>query len=586
MSKWMVMAKKANFYEIGSRFGISPIVARIIRNRDIIENQEITKFLNGTLEDLYSPYLLKDCQKGISILQSKIQSQSSIRIIGDYDIDGICSTYILKRGIEYCGGKVDTTIPHRMRDGYGINEALIQEAKEADIDTIVTCDNGIAAEEQIAYAKSLGMTVILTDHHQVPFEETDGIRCYKVPPADAVINPKQEDCSYPFSEICGAVVAWKVIQALVKQMGKDEAILDALLELAAFATIGDVMELKDENRIIVKYGLSLLANTGNCGLRALMDVNEIDRSKISPYHIGFILGPCINATGRLDAAKRALDLLEAPNQQEAALIAGDLKALNDSRKEMTQMGLDTAIHQIESTGMEEMKVLVIYLPDCHESLAGIIAGRIKEKYKKPTFVITKGEESLKGSGRSIDAYHMYDKMSEHKELFLKYGGHKLAAGLSIKEENLSLFRELMNSSCELKKEDFQETIRIDMVMPFAYANMELLEQMHVLEPFGMGNPKPIFAQKEVTFLKGTILGKNKNVGKYRVKENTGECYEMIYFGNLDNFHLYLEHKYGKSVVDALYQTGNSTICISVLYYPSINEYNGRKTIQLVMQDYQ
>lgn len=595
MVKWMVSAKKADFNGIAKRFGIDPVIARILRNRDLVTEDEIDRFLHGTPEDMYSPYLLKDVEKAADILRNKIAEQKKIRIIGDYDIDGVCSTYILMTGLQTCGAVADAVIPHRVLDGYGLNDKLIWDAYEAGIDTILTCDNGIAAAAQITYAKSLGMTVIVTDHHEVPYEvQPDGSRKECLPDADAVVDPKQQACAYPFDGICGAVVAYKLVQVLLDRMSSERGNSDAeevkrirqeLLAFAAFATIGDVMELVDENRIIVKYGLPLIAHSNNYGLQALITVNGLQDKPLSVYHIGFVLGPCLNATGRLDTAARALQMFLTRDKAEAVTIAGELKELNDSRKGMTLQGTEQAIELIEQTALKEDKVLVIYLPECHESLAGIIAGRIRECYQKPVFVLTKAEDGVKGSGRSIDAYHMYDKMSECKELYTKYGGHKLAAGVSMPEENVEKFRRYLNEHCELSAEDFEERILIDVPMPMSYVTTDFVKQLSVLEPFGNGNPKPVFAQKNLHICKGRILGKNSNVGKYLVKDETGRQYDMIYFGNLDKWHDFLTEHFGQEERDRLYQAGSDVIQISVIYYPDINVYQGRESLQMVMKDY-
>ena len=590
MAKWMVSAKKADFNGIAKRFGIDPVIARILRNRDLVTEEEIDRFLHGTPKDMHSPYLLKDVEKAADIIRNKIAEQKKIRIIGDYDIDGVCSTYILMTGLQTCGAVADAVIPHRVLDGYGLNDKLIRDAYEAEIDTILTCDNGIAAATQITYAKSLGMTVIVTDHHEVPYEvQPDGSRKECLPDADAVVDPKQQTCAYPFDGICGAVVAYKLVQVLLDGMqnGREEAqqILQELLAFAAFATIGDVMELVDENRIIVKYGLPLIAHSGNYGLQALITVNGLQDKPLSVYHIGFVLGPCLNATGRLDTAARALQMFLTRDKAEAVTIAGELKELNDSRKGMTLQGTEQAIELIEQTALKEDKVLVIYLPECHESLAGIIAGRIRECYQKPVFVLTKAEDGVKGSGRSIDAYHMYDKMSECKELYTKYGGHKLAAGVSMPEENVEKFRRYLNEHCDLSAEDFEEKILIDVPMPMSYVTTDFVKQLSVLEPFGNGNPKPVFAQKNLHICKGRILGKNGNVGKYLVKDETGRQYDMIYFGNLDKWHDFLAESFGQEEQDRLYQAGSDVIQISVIYYPDINVYQGRESLQMVMKDY-
>ncbi len=596
MSKWMVSAKKADFNAIARKFGIDPVIARIIRNRDIIGEEQIERFLHGTLADLHDPLALKDAERAADILCEKTLAGLPIRVIGDYDIDGVCSTYILISCLEQCGAVVDAVIPHRIQDGYGLNDKLIEEAHDAGIDTVLTCDNGIAAIDQIAYAKRLGMTVVVTDHHEVPYDVgPDGCRTERPLAADAVVDPKQSDCPYPYKGICGAVVAYKLMQIYLEKMeryplgqalgNKRQEILQELLAFAAFATVGDVMELTDENRIIVKYGLRQIEQSHNYGLRALTVVNGLQDKALSVYHIGFVLGPCLNATGRLDTASRALTMFRTKDRAEAVAIAGELKELNDSRKGMTLQGTSQAVEMIENTDLKEDKVLIVYLPDCHESLAGIIAGRIREQYHKPAFVLTRTKEGVKGSGRSIDAYHMYDRMSECKEFYTKYGGHKLAAGVSMPEENVERFRRYLNEHCQLTAEDFVETIHIDVPMPMSYVTLDFVRQLAVLEPFGNGNSKPVFAQKNVRILRGSILGKNRNVGKYRVEDEHGGRYDMMYFGNLEDFHAFLAQSFGKQEVDRLYGEGSNEICISIVYYPDINVYRGQENLQIIMQEY-
>ena len=593
MANWRVAAKRADFNAIAQKYHIDPVLARIIRNRDIIDDADIDKFLNGGIKDLYSPLLLKDMEKAVDMLLKKTNEKKPIRIIGDYDIDGICATYILYRGLSACGACVDTAIPHRIHDGYGLNENLIRAAYDAGMDTVLTCDNGIAAYPQIAFANSLGLTVIVTDHHEVPYEEKDGVRTYKTPPAYAVVDPKQEDCTYPFSEICGAVVAYKLVLLLLakhfgktwQEMQESELGLE-LLELAAFATIGDVMELVDENRILVKCGLALMKNTRNIGLKALMDVTGTQPDQIKPYTIGFVLGPCLNATGRLDTAVNALALFQAEDTEHAVKIANELKSMNDNRKELTANGVDEAVKLIEEKCLLKDKVLVIYLPEVHESLAGIIAGRIREKYCRPTFVLTNAEDGVKGSGRSIEAFHMYDEMTKCKELFIKYGGHKLAAGLSLPEENVEPFRKALNDNCTLTEADFEEKVMIDVPMPMDYATLELVHELERLEPFGNGNPKPQFAHKNVKLLSGRILGAHKNVGKYVVETENKQRFDMMYFGDLEAFHTFLHGKFGADRVNRLYGGDVLGLEISVVYYPDINEFRGKESLQMVMKYYQ
>ena len=586
MAKWFEIRKGADFNRIGEKYKISPVLARIIRNRDITEDYQIEKFLYGSLQDVYDGDLLKDMGKAISILKDKIQGNKKIRIIGDYDVDGICAAYILKKGLSMCGADVDTVIPHRMKDGYGINEQLIQDAYEAGVDTILTCDNGIAAYSQIAYANSLGITCIVTDHHEVPYEMVDGKKQYILPPAKAVIDPKQEECSYPYKNICGAVVAWKVVQKLWEDVEVTEDDKRELLEFAGIATVCDVMELLDENRIIVKEALKSMEHSANTGLRALIKVHDIHPGNLSAYHIGFVLGPCFNATGRLDTAERTLELLDCKNEREAIFLAAELKKLNESRKEMTEQGVEEAILRIEQEGIDQDSVMVVYLPDCHESLAGIIAGRIREKYYKPVFVLTRGEECVKGSGRSIDSYSMYEEMSKCKELFLKFGGHKLAAGLSIEEKNVEVFRKTLNKNCSLTKEDLEEKVSIDLSMPLSYATEDFVKELELLEPFGPGNPKPVFAQKNLTFLSMRIMGKSGNMAKFAVEDENGMRYSMVLFRNLDGFLKDVDQKFGSDVLHAfMNQNRNSGVKMHVIYYPSVNEYMGRREMQYVMQNW-
>ena len=566
----MVAAKRADFKGIGERFGIDQVTARIIRNRDVIGEKAIEKYLHGSRKDFYSPWLLKDMEKTVAILQEKIENRNRIRIIGDYDIDGVMSTYILLESLRGLGCDVDMMIPNRITDGYGINEHLIEQAWQEGRDTIITCDKGIAAVTQIRKAKDLGMTVIVTDHHEVPFEDLEGGRKEILPPADAIVNPKQKACSYPFAGLCGAVVAMKVMEALYEKMAPEVDLVDKMLPFAGIATIGDVMDLQDENRILVKEGLQRLHHTTNLGLQELIRVNNLEPENISPYHIGFILGPCLNASGRLDTAKRALQLLLADSREEAAVLAGDLKNLNESRKEMTAQGLEKAIEQVESTSMMEDTVLVVFLPECHESLAGIIAGRLRERYHKPSFVLTRGEEGVKGSGRSIESYSMYEKLCECKEYLTKFGGHPMAAGLSLEEENVERFRRKLNEQSGLTEEDLVEKVTIDVPMPIHYIRKDLVQELSLLEPFGKGNEKPLFAQKNLWISQMRVFGKNRNVVKMRLTDENGYPMDGVYFGNGDEFA----------------EEGRGKRKISIVYYPDINMYQGRESLQVIIRHYQ
>lgn len=570
MEKWFVAMKKADFNQIARNYHISPILARLIRNRDMTGDEEIELYLNGTIADLHDGMLMKDMDKAVEILSEKIHEGKAIRVIGDYDIDGVNATYVLQEGISKLGGDVDTDIPDRMKDGYGLNRILIDRALEDGVDTIITCDNGIAAAEEIEYGRQQGLTIIVTDHHEVPYIETEGLKEYIMPRADAVVDPHRPDCEYPFKGLCGAAVSYKLVEALYEVMQRDIDDIDYLMENVAIATVGDVMDLTGENRIFVKQGLEMLKRTQNQGLKALMECTKVPSERLSAYHIGFVLGPCINASGRLDTAKRALELLKASNRRDAVMLAEDLKALNDSRKEMTEKGVEQAVRQIEEMSLKEDKVLVIYLPDCHESIAGIIAGRIKEKYYRPAFVLTQGEEGVKGSGRSIPAYNMFEEMCRCRSLFTKFGGHKLAAGLSLEEKNVDRFRETINKLAGLSDEDLLPKVSIDMQLPLAYVTEPLIEELELLEPFGKGNTKPLFAEKNLKVLNPRIIGKNQNVLKFQVQDGNGNQLEAVYFGDAGACLEYIKQKPR----------------LSFTFYPSINEYMGVRTLQITVVNYQ
>ena len=584
MAKWFLAAKRAEFEEIGKKYNISPVLARIIRNRDIIEDADIEKYLYGSLENLYDGSLMKDMDKAVSVLREKIHDKKRIRIIGDYDVDGICSTHILKQGLSICGANVDSVIPHRVKDGYGINESLIEEAFKEGIDTIVTCDNGIAASGPLEYAASLGMTCVVTDHHEIPYEIEGETKRFCLPPAAAVVDPKQEDCSYPFKKICGAVVAWKLVLKLWEEHQVSEIKKRELLEFAGIATVCDIMELLDENRIIVKEALKSMANSANAGLRALIRVHDLNPEKLSAYHIGFVIGPCFNATGRLDSAEKTLELLECNNDREAIFLAAELKKMNESRKEMTEKAVEEAVEMVEKQEMWKDKIMVIYLPKCHESLAGIVAGRIKDKYTRPTIVLTDAEDCVKGSGRSIEAYSMYEELSKCKEVFLKFGGHKLAAGMSLEEDKVDELRKKLNENCALTEDDMEEKIIIDVPMPLSYVTKDFLEQLEILEPFGMGNSKPVFAQKNLTFLSMQKMGKNRNMAKFSVADEEGKRFTLILFRDLEQFLETVEHKYGSRVMRNFTENrAGYEVKMNVIYYPSINEFRGEQQLQFVMQ---
>lgn len=569
MEKWMVYNKKADFQKIGSEFGIDPVIARLIRNRDIQDMKEIRSYLYGTLAEIPSPWKMKDMERAVQILQKKITQKKKIRIIGDYDIDGVTATCILLKGLKRLNANVDTYIPDRVKDGYGMHEQLIDKALEDGIDTILTCDNGIAAAAEIEYAKKEGLTVIVTDHHDIPFRDTEDGRIWIIPKADAVVNPKQNDCLYPNKNICGAVVAWKLIWALYERLGIDSDEIWDFLELAAIATVGDVMDLQGENRIIVKEGLKKLSSTSFEGLKALICVNNLEGAEITAYHVGFVIGPCINASGRLDTAARSLELLLADNMEDAMKLADDLYDLNQSRKAMTEQGKEQAIQSIEENNLGKDRVLVVYLPDCHESLAGIIAGRIREAYNKPVFVLTKGAGGVKGSGRSIEAYSMYEELVKCSDLLTQFGGHPMAAGLSMEEKNVELFRRRLNDNCTLTEQDLIPKIMIDVPMPISYLSKKMTEQLKVLEPFGKGNSKPLFAQKNLRAVGIRVFGRNRNVAKMLLIDENGIKMDAVYFGEAQEF------------VD--FVQAHDTI--SVTYYPEINVFQGRENLQVVIKNY-
>ena len=570
MERWVLLRKGADFEAISKKFHISPRLASLIRNRDVIGDEAINQYLNGTIAELYDGMQMKGMPQAVEILTEKIRDREKIRVIGDYDCDGINATYILLEGLEKLGAKVDSDIPDRIKDGYGLNQHLIDRAHEDGIDTIITCDNGIAAAKEIEYGKALGMTIIVTDHHEVPYKENEAGRRYILPPADAVVDPRQEGCEYPFKGLCGAAVAYKLVEALCEANGQDVADLDYLLENVAIATVADVMDLTEENRILVKQGLEMLKRTSNLGLRALIQCIGLEGKKIQAYHIGFILAPCLNASGKLDTAKRALALLRAKTGREADMLAGDLKALNESRRDMTDRVVDEAMAKVEQTDIRGDKVLVIYLPDCHESLAGLVAGRVRENYYRPVFVLTDSEDGVKGSGRSIESYSMYEELTGCGDLLTKFGGHPMAAGLSLDKENVEKFKRRLNDQCTLSEEELTEKVVIDMELPFAAITEQFIEELEYMEPFGKGNTKPVFAARGVFMQHVKIIGKNKNVAKATAIDAAGNRMEAICFHDAQEFAKQCERNNGK---------------MSITFYPGINEFRGERQIQIVITHY-
>lgn len=570
MERWVLLRKGADFEAISKKFHISPRLASLIRNRDVIGDEAINQYLNGTIAELYDGMQMKGMPQAVEILTEKIRDREKIRVIGDYDCDGINATYILLEGLEKLGAKVDSDIPDRIKDGYGLNQHLIDRAHEDGIDTIITCDNGIAAAKEIEYGKALGMTIIVTDHHEVPYKENEAGRRYILPPADAVVDQRQEGCEYPFKGLCGAAVAYKLVEALCEANGQDVADLDYLLENVAIATVADVMDLTEENRILVKQGLEMLKRTSNLGLRALIQCIGLEGKKIQAYHIGFILAPCLNASGKLDTAKRALALLRAKTEREADMLAGDLKALNESRRDMTDRVVDEAMAKVEQTDIRGDKVLVIYLPDCHESLAGLVAGRVRENYYRPVFVLTDSEDGVKGSGRSIESYSMYEELTGCGDLLTKFGGHPMAAGLSLDKENVEKFKRRLNDQCTLSEEELTEKVVIDMELPFTAITEQFIEELEYMEPFGKGNTKPVFAARGVFVQHVKIIGKNKNVAKATAIDAAGNRMEAICFHDAQEFAKQCERNNGK---------------MSITFYPGINEFRGERQIQIVITHY-
>ncbi len=583
MEKWIEIRKGGNFMEMAKKYGIDPLIARIIRNRDITDEKEITEYLYGGKEALHNPHLLKDVDKAAEIIAEGIAGKKAMRIIGDYDIDGVNATYILLEGIRRCGGNVDAAIPDRMKDGYGINEHLIEQALSDGKELLITCDNGIAAINEINFAKEKGMTVVVTDHHEIPYRNTEQGKEFLRSNADAIVNPKQADCPYPCKGICGAVVAWKLVQVLYERMDIPVEEADIFIENAGFATVGDVMDLTGENRILVKLGLKALEHTKNPGMKALIAKNKLSDKPLSAYHIGFVLGPCINASGRLDTAKRSLELLLERDEVKASALAGELVELNESRKYMTQQETQKALEQIGKEGREKDKVLVVYLPECHESLAGIIAGRIREAYQRPVFVLTRGEEGVKGSGRSIEAYSMFDKMTEVAELFTKYGGHPMAAGLSMREEDIDKLREQLNQKAELSEEDMAEVVRLDAVLPMSYFTVDTIRQLSVLEPCGKSNTRPVFADRNIKITRAGIVGVNRNVLKLHLLDSKGNPVAGVYFGEVEKFLTFLSEKFGSEEVDAAMHGKENSIQFAAVYEPAVDTYSGRESVQAIIR---
>lgn len=586
MEKWILEMKKGDFNGIAQEYGISPVLARIMVNRGVREKEQIRRYLKGTMEDLYDPRLLLDMDKAVDLVSESIEKKEKIGIASDFDVDGIFSSMILWTAFTKLGADCFIETPNRVTEGYGLNRRIVDDCLEKGAKLLITCDNGIAALDAVEYAKENGLTVVVTDHHEVPFEEKgDGERIYIKPKADAIVNPKQAECTYPFPKLCGAGVTFKLAQILYERYGILKSELEPLIEYAAIATVADVMDLEDENRILVKTGLKLLEHTKNKGLQAILRVNNLEGKRISAYHIGFVIGPCFNAAGRLETVKSALDLLMCNNEAQAEVMAENLKALNDSRKEMTIQGFEQAVEKIEHSDLMSDKVILVKLEECHESLVGIIAGRVRERYHKPVIVFTDAEEGIKGSGRSIEAYNMFEELLKCKDLLGRFGGHPMAAGLSLLEENLEELRRRLNENTTLTEEDLRPVVRIDVAMPIEYITEEFVEQLELLEPFGKGNPKPIFAEQHFRFTGGNIIGKNKNVLKAKVVNGSGARIEALYFGQIDQLQEYVIEEFGQQEWERMLRGDRNDVDLGLTYYPDINEYMGRKTPQIVIQNY-
>lgn len=580
--KWLLRNRKVDLKAMSEKYKISQLLCKLMVNRDIIDENIINSYINPVYKYLHSPKTMKDVVIAVDIIKRKIQENKKIRIIGDYDVDGIISVFILYTALKKCGANVDYEIPDRIKDGYGINENIVKVAYDEGVDTIITCDNGISAIDQIQYAKDLGLTVIVTDHHDVPFIEEDGVRTFLSSQADAIINPKQIECEYKFKSICGAGVAFKLMEALYEEIGMDKEECYKLIEFVAIATVCDVVDLIDENRIFVKNGLEMLNNSKNIGINALKKACGLEDKEITAYHLGFVIGPCLNASGRLDSAKKGLELLLMEDDEEAKNLAQEIVDLNDARKNMTKEGVDRAINIIDSTDINNDKILVVYIPDIHESLVGIVAGRVKEQYNKPTIILTKSEEGVKGSARSIEEYNMFEGLLACKELLDKFGGHPMAAGLSLQEDKVDELRIALNNKCELTDEDLTRKIMIDSSLPLEYLNLHLIEELNVLEPFGKGNSKPVFGVRDAKITKAMLLGKDKNVLKLKLLTNNNITIDAMIFNDLENFESKIIEKYGNEELDNLYNKSNNNIPMDFTFYPSINEWNGNKSIQIVV----
>lgn len=580
---WKLKNKKVDIDFMSKEYNTSNFLCRLMANRDILDDKTIKSYINPVYSNLNNAKDMKDIEKACLLLKEKINLGKKIRIVGDYDVDGVISVFILYKALKRCDANIDYEIPDRINDGYGINKNIIKKAYDDGIDTIITCDNGIAAISETEYAKSLGITVIVTDHHDVAFTEEDGIRNSILPSADCILNPKQEDCNYTFKKICGAGVAFKLIEVLYESFEIKKEEVYEFIEFVAIATVCDVVDLVDENRIFVKNGLEMITNTNNIGLRELKKANDLEDKEITAYHLGFIIGPCINASGRLDSAKKGLELLLCEDINKAEILAKEIVDLNEERKEMTSEGLERAIKIIESSSIKDDTILVVYIHDIHESLAGIIAGRVKEKYNKPTIILTKSEEGVKGSCRSIEEYNIFEGLLSCKDILDKFGGHPMAAGLSLQEDKVEILRKRLNDTCNLTKEDLMKKISIDMSLPLESVTIPLIDELKKLEPFGKGNSKPIFGVKNARIKKAILMGKKKNVLKLKILTNENIYIDAMIFNNIEEFEEKIIKKYGQDELDSLYNKNQNNLLMDFLFYPSINEWNQNKYIQIIVE---
>lgn len=587
MSKWILQRKAADYATLSAKLKVDPVIVRLMVNRGLRTYEEMEEYLHPTLNNLPDPHLFADMDEACELLMEAIDEGTKIRVVGDYDVDGIMSTYILTTALREAGADVDYAVPHRMVDGYGINPEMVQTAFDDGIRFIITCDNGIAAAPAIALAKELGMTFVVTDHHEVPFElAADGVTKIQIlPNADAVVDPKRDDCNYPFKGICGAQVAWKLVDVLYEFLGIEKEKADAFLQFASIATVCDVMELKGENRSTVYHGIKAIENTDNIGLNALLARNELKGKPLSCYHLGFIIGPCLNASGRLDTASRAIELLMETDEAKALAMANELVELNGQRKTMTQTGIDRAKEQIESSDLKNDRVLVIYIPELHESLAGIVAGRIRETYNKPVLVITDAEEGAKGSGRSIPAYNMFEELTAVKDVFTKFGGHPMAAGVSLEKGKIDELRRRLNENCTLTEDDMQEIIKIDCDMPLSYITEGLIDSIDLLAPFGTGNSKPLFALKNIPVQKMAYMGKEGQYLRMSLETEKGETMTALMFRGVEDFERSVEEKYGEASWQGLFSGNSNGVTMDIVYEPSINEFRGNRSVQIIIENF-